>query len=272
MAGFIYKNKSTETILPSSRLILATDGVLDNVIGSDREVISGESTLSRPIANEYGMKNNALTFEYSLIKEDGSVFTESEQITIERWLSSPKFSSSLNIIDCDGNIVCTYCGKFQSTEWIVSSGGFVGVAFSFVNNDAYPKKHFEHTFNITGNGVVTVDCQSDELEEYVYPKIVITEKVDEKSTATLCFITDNNNEFTVNTLEGLNINIDSLHCIVNDGTLSGIISFKDLGWSDVGNIYWPRLIPGENKIFVTGNVDITISYNAPYKKVGGWLS
>lgn len=272
MAGFIYKGKSTETILSNTKLILVTTDTVDSVTGSDREEIAGDTTLTRPIANEYGMKNKALTFEYSLIKSNGTVFTEEEQIIVERWLSSPKFSSSLEIIDCNGDVVCVYCGKFESTEWKCASGGYSVVTFSFVNNDSYPKKHFEHTYSVAERDTIVVNCQSDELEEYIYPTITITEKAEPQSTATLLFETDDNNELTVNTLEGLNINIDSLHCIVNDGTLSGVISFKDLGWADMGNIYWPRLIPGENTIIVTGNVDITISYDSPYKKVGGWLS
>ena len=272
MAGFIYKNQSTNSILSNAKLILVNEGAINAVIGSSREAVTGDTTLTRPIANEYGMKNEALKFEYFLIKDNGSIFTESEQTTIEKWLTSPKYSSSLDIIDCDENIVCTYFGKFEKTEWLISSGGFIGLKFYFANNDAYPKKHYEHTYQIRGKETIRLICESDELEEYIYPTISITEKVNPKSQATIVFDSDNSYCVVVNTLEGLNINIDSQYCIVNDGTTSGVISMKDLGWSDMGNIYWPRLIPGENIIGIDGNVDVVISYDAPYKKVGGWLS
>ena len=49
MSGFIYKNKSTDTILSSSKLILVSFDVLDSIQGSDRESVTGESTLIRPI-------------------------------------------------------------------------------------------------------------------------------------------------------------------------------------------------------------------------------
>ena len=64
---------------------------------------------------------------------------------------------------------------------------------------------------------------------------------------------------------------DCLHCIPKDGTTSGIITYQDLGWDDVGNIYWPRLLPGRNTLRVEGNVQITIEFDYPYTRVGGWL-
>jgi len=64
---------------------------------------------------------------------------------------------------------------------------------------------------------------------------------------------------------------DCAHCIPSDATTNGLISYADLGWTDVGNIYWLRLLHGINTLEVTGNANITIAYSCPYKKVGGWL-
>ena len=50
-----------------------------------------------------------------------------------------------------------------------------------------------------------------------------------------------------------------------------IIRYKDLGWGDVGNIYWFRLLPGRNSITLNGHVEAKLTYYTPYKKVGGWL-
>lgn len=270
MSGFIYNGKSTETILADSKLMLASFDSLTSITGSDREDIIGETTITRPIANEYGTKSSALTFEYALIKQNGNPFSDEEQIIIECWLSSPKFSSDLQIIDCDGNITCTYCGKFISTKWEPCCGGWGGVSFSFKNNSSYPKRRFEHTFNITGKSTFQLNCQSDELEEYIYPVITITEP-SETAIVAIKNITDNNNTMTLRAYHMLPITLDCRYCIPTDKTKNGIISYTDLGWSDVGNIYWLRLLPGINEIEVTGNVNLNIVYDAPYKKVGGWL-
>ena len=54
-------------------------------------------------------------------------------------------------------------------------------------------------------------------------------------------------------------------------TYDSQLSFEDAGWSDVGNIYWLRLIPGENVITVGSPCEITFNYDVIRKKVGGWL-
>lgn len=270
MSGFIYNGQSTETILPSSKLMLCTFDDVDRVAGVERENIIGETTMTRPTANEYGTTSSPLLFEYALVKKNSKPFTDEEQISVERWITSPKFSRDLNIIDCEGNITTTYCGKFLSTEWVTCSGGYAGVVFSFQNNSAYPKKHYSKDFSISGNGVINIKCESDELEEYVYPVLTVTEP-SETATVIIKNVTDNSNTMTIRAYDSLPMIFDCLHCIPRDSTTNGIVSYEDLGWTDVGNIYWLRLLPGENTIEVTGNAEITISYDVPVKRVGGWI-
>ena len=270
MKGFIYKEQSTENILSSSKLILVTFDSLKSITGSERENIVGEKTLTRHIPNEYGTKTSNLIFEYALVKSNFEPFTDEEQIIVERWLSSPKFSSDVDIIDCDGNIIATYCGKFTKTDWVLFSGGWAGVTFTFENNSAYPKRHFSNSFSISNNGTINLNCITDELEEYIYPTIKITQP-NQTSKVTITNVTDNNNSFTLNALDRLQIIMDCQHCILKDTSTSGIVNFSDLGWKDVDNIYWLRLLPGINEIQVIGTANIEISYDSPYKKVGGWL-
>lgn len=52
--GFIYNGKSTKNIIPSSELTLGTFNNSDSVTGHQRDNIIGDTTISRPIANEYG--------------------------------------------------------------------------------------------------------------------------------------------------------------------------------------------------------------------------
>ena len=72
---------------------------------------------------------------------EAQLITQEEQSIIERWLTSPKYSSDLNIIDNDGNIVATYCEKFISTEWLIYDDRYNGVTFTFENNGPYAKEH-----------------------------------------------------------------------------------------------------------------------------------
>ena len=272
MAGFIYNGKSTKNILESSELILCTFDKIDSVNGHERDDVSGESTISRPIANEYGSQYQPLEFEYGLIKRDFTPFTVEEQRMVEKWLTSPKISQKLEITDCKGSVTDGfYCGKFISTTWYPTGGGWDGLMFKFKNNTAYPMKHFEKVYNITGSGSITLECDTDETEEYIYPIVTIKQSEAQTSTVTITNTTDGSKKMSVLTRRNLPMIFDCQNCIPKDGTTSGIISYKDLGWEDVGNIYWLRLSVGINRLLVNGTSEVTISYDYPFKKVGGWL-
>lgn len=100
MSGFIYNNQSTETIIGRKLMLVSYNGAVDTVTGVNRQNQTGEATISRPIANEYGTINENLTFSYTLIvdpceQDSGLEITRDEQVIIERWLTSPKFSRDL---------------------------------------------------------------------------------------------------------------------------------------------------------------------------------
>ena len=271
MAGFIYNGQSSDDIIASSPLLLASFDAEDSVVGHERDNIVGEPTISRPIANEYGTQYQALEIEYGLIKRDLTPFTNEEQRIVERWLTSPKISQKLQFIDCKSDILQgTYCGKFLTTEWYPANGGWAGVQFTFQNNSAYPVMNFLQTYQVRGNETFTVTNPTDELEEYIYPVMTIIEPT-ETANVTVKNMTDNNNSMTINARHELPMIFDCQHCIPKDGTTSGIFTYQDLGWTDIGNIYWLRLLPGDNLINVVGNADITIEFEYPYKKVGVWV-
>lgn len=72
--------------------------------------------------------------------------------------------------------MATYYGKFTSTEWIPENDGFSGVTFTFENNGAYAKQHYTYNSSSTASGgwQMSVFCNTDELEEYTYPTLTIT--------------------------------------------------------------------------------------------------
>lgn len=270
MSGFIYNGKSTKNILDDSELILVSFDSLTSITGHQRTEDIGESSYVHPIPNEYGTQYQQLEIEYGLIKKNLSAYTENEQEIIEAWLTSPKTSKQLQFIDCKGNISDEiYCGKFLSTEWYISGEGLIGLRFTFKNNTAYPVRHFSETYTITSNDTISLNCDSDEFEEYIYPTIIIN--ASENGTVTITNTSDSSNSMNINVRNQLPMILDCKHCIPKDGTTSGIFSYKDLGWLDIGSIYWLRLIPGENILKITGNAKITIEYDTVCKKVGCWL-
>lgn len=282
MAGFIYNGKSTANILSKTELVLcSTDGGVSAIPGMTRSLMGGEPTISRPIVNEYGTITDHLEFTYSLIKADTTFFTYDEQIAIERWLTSPKFSSPIFITDCDGNIRYKYFGKFTMTQWYPIDDGFYAMDFTFSVNGSYAYEHHNVVATIPEDAPIDeedgspdwsfiVNCITDELEEWVYPKLTVhCEDTEANASFSITNITDNNNVMKVTTDRHDEFFFDCQHCIISDE--SGKVNFKELGWDDVDNIYWLRFKAGNNEISVHGSPTITIDYDSPVKISGGWL-
>lgn len=53
------------------------------------------------------------------------------------------------------------------------------------------------------------------------------------------------------------------------GGVNRILSFDDLGLTDVSYIYWPRIFNGANSWTITGNCEVDITYREP-RKVGAF--
>lgn len=140
--------------------------------------------------------------------------------------------------------------------------------FEFTCNSAYGKKYFKETFNITSSQTLLINNPSDELEEYVYPTITLLQSSDTVQNISLSNVSDNNKIMNIQIKKNMKTVIDCQHCIIQDQV--GLITYEDLGWDDVGNIYWLRLLPGDNQIQVNGNASITIEFEYPCKKIGGW--
>ena len=287
MVGFEYCGKTTEDIIDTPLLLVSYDS--DGALGSNRSKLEGDITISRPITNEYGTLYDPLSFSYALIKQDFEPFTVEEQVAVERWLTSPKLSSELTIINCEGGEY-SYFGLFTSTNWQVGGGGFIICSFTFQVNGAYAYRHINQVvwepivydeenpgqiIDTLSRGDFTINCLTDELEEYIYPTLTF-EPVGSDNTAsfTLYNRTDQNKMVKVTTNQKIPVSLDCKRCraftLVSLFQITNL-KFKDLNWQDVDDVYWPRLINGENNFHIDGTVRVIVDYFSPFKKVGGWL-
>ena len=289
-AKFEYYNNSTEDII-GVPLMIVSGSPIDAITGAQRTNLAGEITASRPIVNEYGVQKEHLQFTYSLMKSDDTDFNVEEQVAVEAWLTSPRFSSELKFTDCEDNSY-SYFGKFLTTEWTTGTTGFILCTFTFQVNGSYAFRRFEQTLSnivynqqgspdhaVDGDVNYMINVDTDEYEEYVYPVIdIYCPFHSDNASFTLTNVTDDEQSMSITTKRTRNHMVfDCQKCMVRDKTGIDlvidfdIIRYKDLGWGDVGNIYWFRLLPGENVITLNGHVEAKLTYYAPYKKVGGWL-
>ena len=268
-------NKTTLNILSSSTLVFGSFGAVDSVPGSTREKMIGERTYYRPIANEFGIiYSDVLTFSYGMLKCNGTDFTDEEQRIIERWLTSPRQSRWLTVRDTeDPSYVTKYFGVFTNTEWSIGANGYILCSFTFQTDSPYPWVHGSHSFNIyasdtTSNISFIVD--SDDLDSTIYPVITFSTYFDD--TIRVTNKTDGNRSFKINISSAAPIIMDCRHNILKNGTTGTIINYSVLGWDDVSNIYWPQLHAGTNEWSISGgDLTLTIEYDAPFKRVGGWM-
>lgn len=263
MAGFIYNNKSTKDIL-SDELMLATFDEGQITIETNRNIISGDPTISKPIPNEYGMTYDKLIINYGLVKKNGNRFTDKEQEEIEKWLTSPKTSIDLQIYDDLYNDTEIYCGLFTNTKWYSLGEGWIGLMFEFTCNCGYGKKHFKQNLNITSSQAISINNPLN--EEYIYPTITLLQS--SNTDVMIKNISDNNNSMNFKIKSNSETTIDCQHCILKNQ--SGLMSYEELGWDNVENIYWLRLLPGDNQISVSGASSMAIEFDYPCKKLGGW--
>lgn len=293
MRYFSYFGQSCLDVLGDGNplVLVSMDGAVDDVPGSEKKVITGDTSIYKTVANEYGnMYDDVLEFEYTLIKFNDELITKEEQRKIETWLTSPKLSQYLQLFDatCDGDTLISsstpqaiYCGTFIETSWIPCADGYVGVTFTFQCDSSYAWQFHDETRFATGtDDDVALYILTDDTQDYVYPRIKFTMRNDGEETIfhdvefTFVNNTDNDSGFTMITQIDKTVVMDCRSCRITDNA-GNLFSYDDIGWGDIGNVYWPRLVNGFNNFTVSTEenttLEMNISYMSPMKIVGGWL-
>ena len=269
MRSFEYNGFSTDNIVDKPLMMVQFDATND-IDGQNREILKGEKTLYRQEANDYGaFYSDDTSYEFYLVKKDRSPFSQTEQRKVSKWLMSPQTKKKLTGIADDGETV-VYIGTFQSVGIKMITGHIDGIRCVFVCDTPFSWVSKKETFTCSGQRKIAVEIDCDDSEYLIYPKITI-DPANLKQTVTITNHTDQENSMKVNCLPNLPVVIDCKYCTVTDGTVSGVIDYEDLGWSDVGNIYWLRLFDGINQLTLDGSFTLTIEYSAPMARIGDFV-
>ena len=207
-------------------LILATFNDVNEIDGSYRNMVQGDTSVYRYLANEYGtVYEDTLRFSYGLMKSNGEVITPSEQRIIEEWLTSPRLSQYLQLWDvgCDGSEISSvasgaepmaiYCGYFSSTSWMPYEDGYMGLQFEFTCNSPYAWQFHEQTVDLSNESAEIIGY-TDDGEYFIYPKITLSviDTNTELTEYTETFTGDGDTVFVVEHT------IDSIVSVTVDGT------------------------------------------------------
>lgn len=270
MKSFEYDGQSTNTIVDKPLMIVQFDRTTD-IDGFVRTIQKGEKTLVRQDVNHYGtMYSDDSVYPFYLIKEDGSKFTEIEHRKINKWLTSPTLPKPITAVT-DDNETVIYKGVFTSIGWKTITGNKDAVMCELTCDTPMCWKKETKTYQSQATTPAVFEISSDDSEYVIYPKIII--KIPSGTEQQTINIKNNDDGGTLSVLcnPNLPIYIDCKNCMITDGTVTGVIDFEDIGWSDVGKIYWMKLKDGTNNLSITGNCTVTLEYEVPIKRVGDFV-
>lgn len=201
------------------------------------------------------------------IDDSGDLFTSTDVRRINSWLTSPQLPALFKLIYDDyyideveffatiTNVSVESIGKPYELRITVQCDSPYGYSSPIYYNIISSSDNIE-TLNINNN--------SDDRDSYVYPLIIITPNKD--CDISITNITDDSGTLLITAQKDKTIYIDCQNLKIYDDS-NNLIPFSDIGINDIENIYWPRLLYGENEFNFTGDADFTIEYREP-RKVG----
>ncbi|MGN0417106.1 phage tail domain-containing protein [Anaerostipes faecalis] len=271
--GFSFNGKSLSDFSPN--IIIGHIDKSDDSFGLKREIVNGTTTMNRNIYHAYNTKySEQLSFSVTLLHVDQSRFTFSQISELTRWLTSPKSYRKIQFYDCEGTFEDIFYYAIVTNVSPNESLGIAGITIEFTCNSSYG--FIEKTTGILDT-IDTLEvsnytlkkkiyCDSDELEEYVYPIIIINADY-LWSNLQIINHTDNERIMDLYDIKG-NYKINCQHQVIVKN--NSYVMLSDLFKIDkLEKLYWLRLLPGENDIEIIGRGLIEIKWLEP-KKVGAF--
>lgn len=272
---FIYDNHSSQEF---NLTIASFDSDIEIPMGLNRSILKGETNRFRTSPNHMGTSyDDVLSFEVTLIKDpcvtssEDMYFSEDEIDDINAWLTSADYPILFHMYDYDDGVdkKYDYFGIFTEVKTQVFGGRVSGLTYTLTTNSPYAfTELIEKEFECSGETNFTIEVNNSERKREIYPIIKLNPTGDElgRVNITIKNSTDDDKSITLNVLKEP-ITIDCSKSKIYDAV--GLLSFEDLGLSDIGYIYWVRLYHGVNNFTVVGDTKIIFEYREP-RKVGAY--
>ena len=271
--SFQYNGRSSSEF----NLSIAGFQVIDIPLNLKRSTMTSGMNRYRHRVNVYGINyDNVLGFTLQLIKDPCAtytdqtdmIFTRSEVREIAAWLTSSLSPRLFHMSDYASNVQneneeYDYFGVFTNVE--AADNGVYCLECTFECTTPYALSAEQTVVISNGSGVI--NNPSDEYEDYVYPKVIITPTGTALTpySITLTNISDDNRSITLNNMKpGDTVTMDCEKMTITNQSGS-LFSFSDIDIEGMDYIYWFRLLHGNNNISVTGNATVTFVFRYPVK-------
>lgn len=253
----------------------------DVPLAMNREILRGTMNRYRIIPNHMGTAyQEPLVFTIQMVKSqcsdsDRYIFTEDEVDEIVSWLTAPQYPTLFHMYADEPDIYnkYDYFGLFSDVQTQTTPDGVIGFTMTFTTNAPYawgPEQTFPYSSSTSGSTTLTIPVNTSERNLPIWPTIVITPNINASTVGTRVPVTIRSEEDARQMdlkLTKLRHVIDCRRAMITGP--NGLIHFTDLGISDVGDMYWLRLYNGNNRVTISGEAEITISFREP-RKVGAY--
>jgi hypothetical protein len=203
--------------------------------------------------------------EYANIKTDSWITDVRRGKIMNSFMSGGEYDRFLNS-------QYDYFGVFSNIQPQIIGNEVIGLTLTFTTNSPFAYTA-EKSVQRTGSGSFNINSTSAERNREVYPTIIINEPTIStgEKTVTIKNVTDKNRSLTIKIPSRNQYVIDCAKATIKDeaGVTKG---FDDLGIAEIGQIYWPRLLYGNNTIQLTcssSTTVVTFKWREP-RKVGGY--
>ena len=214
---------------------------------------------------DYGAKyTDVAKPSVTFIDIDGEDIQPYKVRSVLRWLTGSRQSAWMNVYNIDGDIVCSYLGRFTDVKLQKMDARVIGIVAYFTATTPWAYSEVQTvTMQLNGATNFSIDNESDELYSLIYPRIIY------KNTQNDASLSIKNNTVGKETVfkklqQGEIITIDNNFVAYSDNT-SRI-------FNDDFNFVFPALSAGLNDFKAEGIGELTISFRYPMKVSDGLLN
>lgn len=246
-------------------------------MGLERNILKGEINKFRPVANHMGTKYaDVLIFNVSLMKNpcnDGEPYLSQDDIDdINAWLTSPDYPTLFHMYHNNSTShLYDYYGLFTDVQAQIVGDRIIGLTYTFTTNAPYAWTDLiVQEFNCDQEeNNISLSVKNSDRYGYIYPIIKIHpigEYTGTRTDITITNLTDGNQSISLSVPKTY-ITLDCNKSRIYDEY--SLVTFENLGLSDIDYIYWPKLKNGQNQFTVKGQCELSIQYREP-RKVGAF--
>lgn len=214
---------------------------------------------------DYGAKyTDVAKPSVTFIDIDGEDIQPYKVRSVLRWLTGSRQNAWMNVYNVDGDIVCSYLGRFTDVKLQKMDARVIGIVAYFTATTPWAYSEVQTvTMKLNGATNFSIDNESDELYSLIYPRIIYKNT---QNDASLSIKNDTIGEETVfkKLQQGEVITIDNNFVAYSDNT-SRI-------FNDDFNFVFPALSAGLNDFKAEGIGELTISFRYPMKVSDGLLN